>query len=414
MSNREFEHYLDQYAEVIVRVGVNLQADQRLLIRVPVDLAPFARLLTRHAYAAGARFVEVLWSDQRILWSHLKFGPENVMSAYEGWGEQLALDYIDAGDAMATIYALDPDMLADIDPARVHAARQQIEVFGAPILQRIMQNRVKNGGFFSAAFAGWATKVFPDDGPEAAVAKLWDAIFAACRVKAANPIAGWQTHLSNLEARAHYLNKKQYAALHYQAPGTDLTVGLPAGHVWHSIVNEETGIRHVPNIPSEEIYTLPHHQQVAGTVTVSRPLSWQGTTITGLVLTFMAGEVVDAQAETGEELVQMLLDTDDGARALGEVALVPHSSPISQSGLRFYNSLYDENAASHLALGEAYRTSLTGGTALSDDEFTAAGGNRSSIHVDFMIGSAALSVTGTTAAGERETIMKHGEWAFDV
>jgi aminopeptidase len=280
--------------------------------------------------------------------------------------------------------------------------------------ERITHNTV-NWLVIPASYPGWATKVFPDLPSEEAVAKLWQALFRVCRLDHPDPLAAWREHIHRLAARCTHLNARGYHALRFTGPGTDLTVGLPDGHLWESarFVSQQ-GVDYTANLPTEEIFTLPHQSRTEGTVTSTRPLNYGDSVIDGFRLRFSGGRVVEAAASKGEAVLHELLEADEGARRLGEVALVPHSSPISQSGLTFYNTLLDENCASHIALGEAYRSSLKGGEGMDDAEFAAAGGNLSLVHVDFMVGSGEVDVDGLTDSGPSEPIMRRGEWAFDV
>jgi aminopeptidase len=263
----------------------------------------------------------------------------------------------------------------------------------------------------AAAGARWAAKVFPDAAPARQVDLLWDAIGTLCRLDQGDPIAAWERHLAGLAARRDLLNAKRYTALNYTGPGTTLTIGLPNGHTWVAGRSySQSGIEFAPNLPTEEVFTIAHRTHVEGTVRSTKPLSYGGTLIEGFTLRFENGRVVHSSAARGDDVLRRLIDTDDGAGRLGEVALVPHSSPISQSGRLFYNTLFDENAASHVALGSAYKFTLDGGEAMDDDTFARAGGNRSAIHVDFMIGSGELDVDGVLPTGTAEPLMRRGEW----
>jgi aminopeptidase len=263
----------------------------------------------------------------------------------------------------------------------------------------------------AAAGAGWAARVFPQLPREQQVPRLWDAIGALCRLDRPDPVVAWEEHLKALALRRDYLNAKRYAALKYTGPGTELTIGLPEGHLWVSGRSESrSGIAFAPNLPTEEVFTMPHADRVDGTVRSTKPLSYGGTVIENFELTFAGGRVVRVAAERGQAVLQQLVDTDAGAARLGELALVPHGSPVAQSGLLFYNTLFDENAASHVALGSAYKFTMSGGENMDDDAFERAGGNRSAVHVDFMIGSPALDVDGVLPAGTSEPLMRRGEW----
>ncbi len=275
----------------------------------------------------------------------------------------------------------------------------------------LITNFAINWNIVCYATPSWARTVFPDLPEQEGVARLWDAIFAASRVDAPDPVAAWASHNAALHARTAHLDAKRYAALHFTGPGTDLRVGLADGHLWlGGSEPAKNGIVCNPNIPSEEVFTTPHLARVDGTVRSTKPLSYQGTLIEGIEVRFEAGRIVQSASRTGHEVLERVLGTDEGARRLGEVALVPHSSPISRSGLLFYNTLFDENAASHIALGQSYRTCLEGGTAATDTELAERGANSSLIHIDWMIGSGEVDVDGVTAAGAREPVMRGGEW----
>ncbi len=274
-----------------------------------------------------------------------------------------------------------------------------------------MSRNDTNWAIVAAASPAWAEKIFPGLSSGDATSTLWETIARMCRLDAPDPVAAWETHLGNLGTRSERLTKKQYSALKYTGPGTDLTLGLPAGHVWVSGRSvSRNGISFTANLPTEEVFTIADRSRVDGAVRASKPLSYGSTLIEGFALTFEQGRVVQMTAEKNQETLQRLLDTDEGARRLGEVALVPHSSPIAQSGLLFYNTLFDENAASHVALGNAYKFTLSGGNDMTDDEFERAGGNRSGVHVDFMIGSGELDVDGVLPNGTTEPLMRRGEF----
>jgi aminopeptidase len=400
-----FDQRLRAYAELTVRVGLNLQPHQRLLIIGPIanggaslEAAPLVRHITAAAYAAGARLVETLWGDEALLAARFAHAPRD------------SFEHVEGGNAVLSIYANDPDQLKDAPSDLVAAVQQATARSVRPFREHISRNQT-NWGVVAAAAASWAARVFPDVEPSQQVPRLWEAIGRLCRLDQPDPIAAWDTHLNELAARTEQLNRKRYTALRYNGPGTDLTIGLPDGHCWvgGSSVSA-SGIRFAPNLPTEEVFTMPHKERVDGTVRASKPLSYGGNLIEGFSLRFEGGRVVDVQAERGESVLRTLIAMDAGAARLGELALVPHSSPISQTGRLFYNTLFDENAASHVALGAAYKFTFRGGEALSDDTFEAAGGNRSAAHVDFMIGSGELNVSGVLPDGTIEPVMRQGEW----
>ncbi|MBI1257719.1 MAG: aminopeptidase [Chloroflexi bacterium] len=409
----EFEGNLEKYAQVIVKVGSNLQPGQRLMITTPLAANPLVRQVAKAAYQAGARYVGVNWDDEELQRIRVQHAALETMTETDTWNLDGIVDYFDHGDATLRISAQNPDLLSGLDSQKVQAKQRAEAEQRHNVLVRIAANAT-NWLVAGASTPGWATKVFPDLAAEAAVARLWDAIFQACRIDQPDPVAVWERHIADLGKRAAYLNGKQYSALHYTAPGTDLTVGLPAGHIWGSAkFTAQNGISFVANVPTEEVFTLPHKDRIDGVVTATKPLSYGGSLITDFTLKFTAGHVVEATAKSGQAALDSILNTDDASRSLGEVALVPHSSPISQSGLLFYNTLFDENASDHLALGNAYRFTLEDGVGMTDEAFAAAGGNTSRTHVDFMIGSGMMNIDGITADGAAEPVMRKGEWAFD-
>jgi aminopeptidase len=421
MSN-EFEYKLEKYAEVIVKVGLNLQPGQRLIIGMPffgtdgtpLEAYPLVRQIAQSAYQAGARYVAVNWDDEELQRIRVKHAATDTMSEFPTWKNEAAIEYIDQGEAILVILSQNPDLMGGLEPKKVQA-KQQTEAQHFHRLWSKMAAGATNWLAVSASISSWAAKVFPDMAKEEAIARLWDMIFEACRINLDDPVAGWERHISELGKRTAYLNDKKYTALKYIAPGTNLTVGLPEGHIWHSgSLTSQNGITFVANIPTEEVFTMPHKDQINGVVTATMPLSYGGSLIEKFTLEFSEGRVINAKAESGQDALDNLLNTDEPSRSLGEVALVPHSSPISQSKLLFYNILFDENASNHLALGNAYRFSMDGGEGMTADEFASAGGNESMTHADFMIGSAEMSVDGITDDGTAEPVMRDGEWAFEV
>jgi aminopeptidase len=421
MSN-EFEYKLEKYAEVIVKVGLNLQPGQRLIIGMPffgtdgtpLEAYPLVRQIAQSAYQAGARYVAVNWDDEELQRIRVKHAATDTMSEFPTWKNEAAIEYINQGEAILIILSQNPDLMGGLEPKKVQA-KQQTEAQHFHRLWSKMAAGATNWLAVSASISSWAAKVFPDMAKEEAIARLWDMIFEACRINLDDPVAGWERHISELGKRTAYLNDKKYTALKYIAPGTNLTVGLPDGHIWHSgSLTSQNGITFVANIPTEEVFTMPHKDQINGVVTATMPLSYGGSLIEKFTLEFSEGRVINAKAESAQDALDNLLNTDEPSRSLGEVALVPHSSPISQSKLLFYNILFDENASNHLALGNAYRFSMDGGEGMTADEFASAGGNESMTHADFMIGSAEMSVDGITDDGAAEPVMRDGEWAFEV
>ena len=412
---------LRAYAELTVRIGLNLQPRQRLLIIGPVanggcslEAAPLVRQITAAAYDAGAQLVETVWGDESLLAARLTHAPRDSFDEFSAWLPTALVEHVEAGHAVLSIYANDPDQLKAYPPDVVSTLQQATARAVRPFREQISRNRT-NWGVVAAAAATWAARVYPDLPPAEQVTALWSAIERLCRLDRTDPIAAWETHLAELAARTDHLNAKQYTALRYTGPGTALTIGLPQGHVWVGGRSASAaGIRFAPNLPTEEVFTMPHKDRVDGTVRSTKPLSYGGTLIEGFSLTFTEGRVVNVTAEKGEDVLRQLVTMDAGAAQLGEIALVPHNSPVAQTGVLFYNTLFDENAASHVALGAAYKFTLGGAETMDDEAFAAAGGNRSIIHVDFMIGSAALDIDGVLADGTIEPLMRRGDWAQDV
>ena len=409
--NDRFEARLDRLGEVAVRVGLGLEPGQQLVMTAPLDAVPLVRRITEHAYRAGASVVTTLLSDEVAALSRFQHAPDAAFDVAPAWLFDGMAAAFRGGAARLAIAGENPSLLAGQDPDRVARANRARSVAYRPAMELITSFDI-NWTITCFATPAWARTMFPDLPENEAIAKLWDAIFAASRVDAPDPVAAWSEHNSQLHARTAMLNARRYQALHFRGPGTDLRVGLSDGHLWlGGSEPAKNGIVCNPNIPSEEVFTTPHNLHVDGTVRSTKPLSYQGTLIQDIAVRFEAGNIVDATASTGQEVLRKVLGTDDGARRLGEVALVPHSSPISASGLLFFNTLFDENAASHIALGQAYRTCLEGGTTASDAELAARGANSSLIHIDWMIGSGEVDVDGIDTAGGSEPVMRRGEWA---
>jgi len=412
------ERQLQAYGELTVKVGLNLRRGQRLLIIGPLssggvslEAAPLVRQIVAAAYRAGASLVETIWGDEASQMARFRHAARDSFDEFSAWLPRALVEHAEAGHAIASVYANDPDQLKDESPELVSTVQQTVSKAVRPFRELISRNQT-NWTVVAAAGAGWAARVFPELPPAEQVSRLWEAIARLCRLDRPDPVAAWEQHLAALARRRDYLNAKRYSALTYRGPGTSLTIGLPEGHLWVSGRSESrSGIPFAPNLPTEEVFTMPHKDRVDGVVRSSKPLSYGGTVIENFGLTFVEGKTVKVTAERGQEVLQRLVDTDGGAGRLGELALVPHSSPVSQSGLLFYNTLFDENAASHVALGSAYKFTMSGGESMEDGAFERAGGNRSGVHVDFMIGSGDLDVDGVMPGGATEPLMRKGEWA---
>jgi aminopeptidase len=405
-----FEQKLDRLAQVAIDAGLGLERGQELVMTASLDALPLARLITEQAYKAGASLVTTLFTDEASTLLRYRYAEDAGFDKAPGWLFDGMASAFRSGAARLAIAGGDPSLLSKEDPEKVGRANRAVSKAYRPAIELITRHEI-NWTIVACATPAWAAAVFPELPPDQAMSRLWDAIFAASRVDADDPIARWKEHDAGLHRRANLMNQKRYAALHFRAPGTDLRVGLADDHLWMGGGTKAgTGAYCIPNMPTEEVFTTPHKDRVQGTVTSTKPLSYQGTMIEGIAVRFEGGRVVDAKASRGQEVLERMIDTDEGARRLGEVALVPHSSPIASSGLLFFNTLFDENAASHIALGQAYSTCLKNGDQLTAKELADRGANESLIHVDWMIGSGAMDLDGITSAGTAEPLMRKGEW----
>ena len=402
---------LDRLAEVAVKVGVRLQPGQDLVMTAPVIATGFARKIVEHAYKAGAGIVTVLYSDDEATLARYRHAPDLSFDRAEGWLYEGMAKAFEGGAARLAVRGDNPMLLASEDPAKVARANKANSMAYRPALEKITGFDI-NWNIVAYPNPAWAKQMFPNDGEDVAVAKLADAIFSASRVDVDDPVSAWNDHNAALHKRTNWLNGHAFQALRFTGPGTDLTVGLADEHKWNGgAETAKNGVICNPNIPTEEVFTTPHARRVDGHVSSTKPLSYQGTLIDDISVRFEGGRIVEAKASRGEEVLNKVLDTDEGARRLGEVALVPHSSPISQSGLLFYNTLFDENAASHIALGQCYSTCFINGGSLKPAEIAAKGGNQSLIHIDWMIGSGKIDIDGVNKDGSTVPVMRGGEWA---
>jgi aminopeptidase len=402
---------LERLAETAVKVGLRLQAGQDLFLTAPVSALPLARRIAAEAYKVGAGLVTPILSDEEIALARFRFAPDASFDRAPGWLYEGVAKAFGANTARLAIVGEDPMLLANEDPARVARANKANSIAYQPALEKIAGFDI-NWNIVAYPTESWAKRVFPGDEDAAAVGKLAEAIFSASRVDNDDPVAAWNAHNAALSGRTEWLNARKFHALHYSGPGTDLTIGLADGHEWQGgAATAKNGITCNPNIPTEEVFTTPHARRVEGHVVSTKPLSYQGALIDGIAVKFEAGRIVEAKAQRGEDVLKKVLDSDEGARRLGEVALVPHSSPISKSGLLFFNTLFDENAACHIALGQCYAKCFVDGATLTSDEIAARGGNKSMIHIDWMIGSDKIDIDGLDANGGRTPVLRKGEWA---
>ena len=402
---------LDRLAEVAIKVGLQLQPGQDLFLTAPVAALPLVRRIAVHAYKAGAGLVTTQLSDEELTLARYRNAADASFDRAAGWLFEGMAKAFANNTARLAIVGDNPMLLAGEDAAKVSRASKAQSVAYQPALEKITGFDI-NWNIVAYPGPSWAKLVFPDDTEDAAVGKLADAIFAASRVDTADPVAAWAKHNAALQKRTAWLNGQRFAALHFTGPGTDLTVGLADNHEWQGgSSTAKNGITCNPNIPTEEVFTTPHARRVSGHVSSTKPLSYQGTLIDNIAVRFEEGRIVDAKASRGEQVLKKVLDTDDGARRLGEVALVPHSSPISKSGILFFNTLFDENAACHIALGQCYSKCFLDGGSLTAEQIAAQGGNKSFIHIDWMIGSGKIDIDGVHADGRRVPVFRKGEWA---
>jgi len=406
-----WETKLDRLAETAVKVGLGLARGQELVMTAPLESLPLVRRITDYAYRAGASLVSTLFTDDEATLSRYRFASDESFDLAAVWLQDGLANAYRKGAARLAITGADPALLAGQDAKKVSRANVAFSKASRPAMELITRHEI-NWTIVAAATPAWAKLVFPGLPEDAAMARLWEAIFRTTRIDVPDPVAEWRAHGAQLQSRVKLLNDRRFAALRYQGPGTDLTIGLADGHLWcGGGSTAKNGIAGFPNMPTEEVFTTPHKDRVDGTVTSTKPLSYQGTLIDGIRVEFQGGRVTRTAAKQGEAILKSMLATDEGACRLGEVALVPHSSPIAQSGLLFWNTLFDENAASHIALGQAYSTCLIDSEGLSDAELSARGANESLIHVDWMIGSGELNVDGLKADGASVPLMRRGEWA---
>lgn len=411
MPTSSFTHdqLLDRLAEVSVRTGLNITPGQQLIITAGLEAVPLIRRITAHAYKAGASLVTTLYQDDETTLARFQHGHEDSFDTAAGWLANGMAEAFGKGAARMAITGGNPILLKDQNPDHISRVSRASSTAYRPAMERITNFDI-NWNIIACATPAWAEQVFPHLPAEEALTALWNGIFQASRVDVADPVAAWADHNRTLHARAAMLNDRRFDALHFTGPGTDLTVGLADGHLWAGGAEEaKNGIVCNPNIPTEEVFTTPHCARVEGTVSSTKPLFHQGSLIDGIRVRFEKGRIVEAHASKGEDVLKRILDSDEGARRIGEVALVPHSSPISRSGILYQNTLFDENAACHIALGQAYTKCMTNPEGQSEEELIARGANHSIIHIDWMIGSDRINIDGLKD-GQRTPLMRSGEW----
>lgn len=407
-----YETQLQKYAELLVKVGLNVQEKEPVYIQASIDAGEFVHLIVEEAYKVGAIDVKVNYKDDRISQLKYQYEPDEFFEEVKQYDIDEKMDYLNRKAAFLSIVSSSPDSLKDADPKKISKAMQANGKAFKDYMVAVQSDRM-SWCVASYPSAGWAKMMFPDLDEEAAVNKLLETILKTVRVDQEDPVKAWEEHDHLLHEKADYLNLKKYKALHYKSEGTDLTIELPTGQYWSgaSSINSK-GNSFVANMPTEEVFTAPHKNGVNGVVSNTLPLSYSGNIIDDFTLTFKDGEVVDYKAGVGQEILKSILETDEGAKRLGEVALVPVDSPISNMKTLFYNTLFDENASCHIALGSAYAFCIEGGKDMTPEALAENGLNDSTTHVDFMIGSKELSIDGILENGEKEPVFREGNWAF--
>lgn len=409
-----YKEKLQQYAELLVKVGMNVQPKQPVFIRSSVETLELTHLIVEEAYHCGSSDVRVVYSDPTL--KRLKFENESVEHfanhELKSYDVEARMDYVKRGAANLALISEDPDLMDGIDSQKLQAFQQQNARAFKGYMESVQKNQFP---WVVAAFPSkaWAKRVYPELSVEEAYIKFIDEVFDIVRIDGNDPVENWRQHIANLSVYAQKLQQKNYHALHYVSEGTDLTVGLAKNHIWEDATSYVNGKEQafIANIPTEEVFTAPDRNRVDGYVTNKLPLSYNGTIIDQFKLMFKDGEIIDFSAEKGEAVLKDLINTDEGSRRLGEVALVPDDSPISNRNTIFYNTLFDENAACHLAIGSAYAFNIQGGTEMTVEEKIASGLNDSNVHVDFMIGSSDLTIYGIFEDGSKELVFENGNWA---
>lgn len=407
-----FEEKLEKYAELIVKVGVNVQQGQPVVIRTPIEGVDFAKRLTKAAYKAGAKKVYVEFSEEEITRMTYQYASEETLGEFPQWETAKYEALVKQNAAFISISASNPELLKDIPSSKL-AIVQKASGEGLKVFRKAVSHSEVCWCVVSIPTQTWSQKVFPNEAPDKAMQKLWEMIFEVNRINEVDPVAAWEKHTQYLADKCDYLNKKRIKQLHFLAPGTDLYVDLPKDYIWEGGGERSAkGTYFVANMPTEEVFTMPHKYGVNGSLKATKPLVYAGNLIEEFTFVFKEGKVVEYKATKGKDLLEKLIQLDKGACYLGEVAIVPQSCPVSKTNTLFYNTLFDENASCHFALGSSYPTNIKGGVKMSEDELEAHGGNTSMTHNDFMVGCDALSIEAETYEGEKFYLLRRGEWAF--
>lgn len=407
-----FQNLLEKYAELAIKIGVNIQKDQTLVINAPIEAKEYARQLSKEAYKAGAKDVIIFWNDEQSSLIRYKYAPDKAFEEFPQWMADGREELAKNGAAFLSILASNPDLYKDVDPEKIATNNKTRSKALKNFRDYVMASKVA-WGVVSVPTEDWAKKVFDGLNSKEAVEKLWEKIFKVVRIDKKDPIKAWKNHLSNLESKVEYLNDMNFKKLHFKSEVTNLEIKLPDGHVWAGGGEENAkGTYFVANLPTEEVFTMPLKTGVNGVVKNTKPFNYSGSLVDDFTLTFKDGKVVDFTAEKGYDTLKKLIETDEGASYLGEVALVPDDSPISNMDTIFFNTLFDENASCHLALGMAYPTCMENGGEMTSEELQEKGANNSLIHEDFMIGSPDMNIFAETHDGKKIQIFKDGNWSI--
>lgn len=407
-----FENNLDRYAELAVKVGINIQQQQTLVIFAPIEAATFVRKVAKKAYENGAKNVHVEWSDEDLALIKFENAPIEAFKEFPIWKAKGLEELAESNAAFLSIHASNPELLKNVDGDRI-AIYKRTEAKATEQYKNYIKTGKVSWSIVSIPSISWSKKVFPDLNVEEAKSKLWENIFSVTRVNEENPIDAWTTHIKNLQNKLDFLNKKKFNKLHFKGEGTDLWVELHNHHIWAGggLTNKK-GVYFVPNMPTEEVFTMPYKYGVNGTVRGTKPLNYAGQLVEDFTVTFENGMITDFTAKKGYEILKTLINTDDGSHYLGEVALVPFNSPVSNSNIIYYNTLFDENASCHLAIGAAYPLNIENGIDMSKEDLESQGANTSIVHMDFMIGSEDMDIDGETKEKELVPLFRNGNWVI--
>lgn len=407
----ELNKRIDKFAELAIKTGINIQSGETLLIRVDIEAFDFARRCVKEAYKAGAKHVYVEYSDEVILKERYLSAPDEAFDEYPEWQSYKYTEIAKEGGSFLNIVSANPDLLKEVDTDRISRFQKISGKYLKEWRSYTLTDKVK-WSIVAVPSKSWAKRIHPNLEIHEAIEKLWSEILDCSRVSE-NPVDNWKSHVSSIRNKMNTLNNLDLDRLIYKSSKTDLEIGLPQDHIWQGgSAFDFNGIEFCPNIPTEEIYGMPHKNRVNGIVYSTKPLIFAGNTIDNFWIKFKDGKIIDYKAEKGHESLKLLIDTDDGSLRLGEMALVPYDSPISNTNTIFYSTLFDENASCHLAIGAAYSSNIENGDQLTEDEMNKVGMNSSITHVDFMIGDPDLNIIGIDKSGKSYEIFKNGNWAF--